>query len=60
MLCSLTKLKEQDLDRIQSLESELGRTLLGFSCHDVQPAALDEEKLRHVQELENKLGIALV
>ena len=60
MLCSLSNLKEQDLSQIQSLETDLGQTLLAFSCHDASPAALDAEKLEKIQALEKHLGISLV
>jgi len=60
MLCSLTRLNDQDLEQIRSLESELGQTLLAFSCHAASPAVLDMETLAKVQALENKLGLSLV
>lgn len=60
MLCSLTTLKNTDLELLQSLENELDQTLLAFSCHDVNPAILDKDKLAKIQELEKKLGISLV
>jgi hypothetical protein len=60
MLCSLSDLKDQDLTEIRSMESDLGVTLLAFSCHETSPAALDGDKLGKVQALEQKLGLALV
>ena len=60
MLCSLSNLKEQDLEQIRTLESELGRPLLAFSCHETKPAVLDEGALQKIQEVENKIGFALV
>jgi hypothetical protein len=60
MLCSLSNLKEQDVERIKSLETDLGQTLLAFSCHDVSPAILDGEKLEKLQSAEKDLGISLV
>lgn len=60
MMCSLSHLKEQDLDQIRSLESDLGKPLLAFSCHDVIPASLEEDTLSKIQALEKKLGISLV
>ena len=60
MLCSLSNLKEQDLDQIKALENELGQTLLAFSCRDFNVASLDEAKLSKIQSLEKQLGISLV
>jgi hypothetical protein len=60
MLCSISSLKDQDLEKIKSLESELDQTLLAFSCHDLSPATLDENKLGKIQALEKDLGISLV
>ena len=60
MLCSLSNLDKPDVDQIQTLETELGQTLLAYSCHDASIADLDAEKLKKIQALENKLGISLV
>ncbi|SHJ18829.1 hypothetical protein SAMN02745216_01157 [Desulfatibacillum alkenivorans DSM 16219] len=60
MLCSLSKLEEKDLKEIQALESELGKTVLAFSCHKTAPAALDDDKLKKIQALESRLGLSLV
>lgn len=60
MLCNLTKLNDNDLDQIRSLESDLGVTVLAFSCHDVPPATLEEEKLAKIQLLEKNIGVSLV
>lgn len=60
MLCSLSNLKEQDIAEVKQLESDLGITLLAFSCHDAEAAALDTETLTKIQSVENKLGLSLV
>lgn len=60
MLCSLSKLDDSQLERIKSLEKELGKQLLSFSCHDVNPAELKDDELGKVQSLENELGLSLV
>ena len=60
MMCSLSRLEPKELDTIQSLEQELGRPLLAFSCHDIKAAELDEEQLTKIRDLEAKLGIYLV
>jgi hypothetical protein len=61
MLCSLaTKLGQDDLTQIGDLEKELGITLLAFSCHSLDPAAIDDGRLTRVKELEERLGISLV
>lgn len=60
MLCSLSNLKNQDIDQIRQLESDLGITVLAFSCHDAKPDSLNNEALEKIQSAEKKLGISLV
>lgn len=60
MLCSLSKIESTSLEAIQSLENDLGKTLLAFSCHDLNPAEIKDEELKRINELEKKLGIVLV
>lgn len=60
MLCSLSNLGENDLEKIKSLETDLDQTLLAFSCHDASPATLDAGKLEKIQAVEKDLGISLV
>jgi len=60
MLCSFSTLDNSNLKAIQTLEKELGRTLLSFSCHDIAPAVVDDEALAKISELEKKLGVVLV
>ena len=60
MLCSLTKLSENDLKEINALESQLKKPLLAFACHDIRPAQLSDDEMERVQKLESKLGISLV
>jgi len=60
MLCSLSHLDDQRLAKIRALESELGKTILSFSCHTASPASLPEADLAKIQGLEKELGLALV
>jgi hypothetical protein len=61
MLCSLsTKLGEEEMGAIKSLESEMGRPILAFSCHPVQAAEISADHLSKIQALESKLGVSLV
>ncbi len=61
MICSLSSnLKETDVEQIKQLESELGVTVLAFSCHDFKPTELDKVSLDKIQSLEKNLGISLV
>lgn len=53
-------LKDQDLARIRSLETEMGKPILAFSCHSAAPAKLDEPDLAKIQGLEKDLGLSLV
>jgi hypothetical protein len=56
MICEITrKLEDDDLEKIQSLEVDLGLTLVAFSCRSLDPAR--EEKL---QKMLDELGPMLV
>jgi len=60
MLCSFSTLDNANLEAIQALEKELGKMLLSFSCHDIEPEVIDDEALSKISELEKKLGVVLV
>lgn len=60
MLCSLSKIERSSLEAIQSLEKDLGKPLLAFSCHDIHPAMVKAEELEQINALEKKLGLVLV
>ena len=49
MFCEIArKLDGEDLERIQSLEHDLGLTIVAFSCRSLDPAR--EEKLQKMME----------
>ena len=60
MLCSLSTLDAGQVEEIKSLEEDLGKNLLSFTCHDVEAAELEDIELEKIKELEAKLGVALV
>ena len=60
MLCSFSTLDNATLEAIQSLEKDLGKVLLSFSCQDIEPSVIDDEALLKISELEKKLGVVLV
>ncbi len=61
MLCSLSsKLSSQEMEAIKSLEQELGKTLLSFTCHEIKPTSLNEDQIDRIQSLEKKIGVSLV
>ncbi|HMA86778.1 MAG TPA: hypothetical protein VKN73_13830 [Desulfosalsimonadaceae bacterium] len=60
MLCSISKLSEQELNAIQDLENSLNKSLLAFSCHDIKVADLSADELARIQELENRMGMSLI
>ena len=60
MMCSLASLEPKNLKAIQSLEKELGKPLLAFSCYDVGAAELKADQLARVRKLEAELGVYLV
>lgn len=51
MLCSYSKTESIDLEAIQGLEKNLGKTLLAFSCQDIKPAEIKDEELARINEL---------
>jgi hypothetical protein len=49
MLCEIArKLEDDDLEKIQSLEDELGTTLVAFSCRSLDAAR--EQKLQKIMD----------
>lgn len=60
MMCSLSHIDEKVLNEIKSLEADLGKPLLAFSCHDIEPSLLEADELKKIQALEKKLGISIV
>lgn len=60
MMCSLARLEPKNLKTIQSLEKELGKPLLAFSCHDVSAAELQNDQLARIRKLETELNVYLV
>jgi hypothetical protein len=60
MLCSLSNLKKEQIEAIQSLEKRLGKALLAYSCNEAGMASVNDDDLKEIKNLENRLGIALV
>ncbi len=61
MMCSLaTKVNEDTIKAINDLETELGKTLLAFQCHDLKPSELSARELEKIRQIENELGVSLV
>jgi hypothetical protein len=60
MLCSLSSLEKDQIEAIQSLEKQLGKALLAYSCNEAPIASVSEDDLREIKDLEGRLGIALV
>ncbi len=60
MLCSLSKLDDAGIGKIKSLEEDLGKKLLSFSCHELSHADLDDSELQKVKSLESSLGVSLI
>jgi len=49
MFCEITrKLEDNDLEKIRTLEGDLGITLVAFSCRSLDPAR--EEKLQKIMD----------
>ena len=61
MLCSLaTKLDQGQIEEIESLAQDLGTPILAYACHQADAAQIDDAQISRIQELEGKLGVALV
>ena len=61
MICSLTNnINETTLKTITDLEKDLGKTLLAFSCHTLNPSTLSADELKKIQDAEKNLGVSLV
>lgn len=59
--CSLGKLDKSEKEAVESLEKELGKTILAFRCNiNAKPADLTEEELNRIREVEDKLNLSLV
>ncbi len=61
MLCSLaTKVTDEAIAAINTLEKDLGKTLLAFQCHSLKPSELSEAELERIRKVESELGVSLV
>ncbi len=60
MVCTLAHLEKEKLADVQNLEKKLGKTLIAFSCKDVDIAQLKEDEISRIKEVEKKLNISLV
>ncbi len=60
MLCTVANLDKRQLETVQSLEKKLGKTVIAFSCKDIQATQLKDDELAQIKEAEKQLGLALV
>jgi hypothetical protein len=60
MLCTLAHLEKDKLADVQSLEKTLGKTLIAFSCKDVDIVPLKDDEITRIKEVEKKLNVSLV
>ncbi len=60
MLCSIASLDKEKLAAVKALEGRLGKTLIAFSCTDLNATALTDSELAQIREAEKKLDLALV
>lgn len=60
MVWALSKLENDEINKIKSLEKKLGVELLGFTDIDVEIAGLNEEELQKIRDLEEDLDISLI
>ena len=55
-----SNVNESTVKTINSLEKELGKTLLAFKGYELNLTNLDTSQLEKVQQIEKELGISLV
>ncbi len=60
MLCTMAKLNDRQLEEIRSLEKKIGKTVIAFSCSDINATQLKDAELAQIKQTERKLGLALV
>ncbi len=60
MLFNLAQLDVATLKSIQSLEQEIGQTLVAFTGIEATPAQVSEADLTLIQALESELEVTLV
>ncbi|MDC0657724.1 hypothetical protein N6L27_06935 [Leisingera sp. SS27] len=60
MLYPLASLEADKLDAIKSLEKDIGSPVVALAGVEATTAALPDEKLKKLQELEEELGVVLV
>ena len=60
MLFNIAQLDVDALESVQSLEQEMGKALIAFKGFDATPADVSAAELAQIQDLEGKLGVALV
>lgn len=60
MLYPLASLDSGKLDAIRDLETEIGAPLVALAEVDAQTAALPEDQLKKLKELEDALGVVLI
>jgi len=60
MLYPLATLETEKLNAIQDLEKDIGSPVVALAGVEASTAALPEDQLKKLQELEAELGIVLV
>ncbi len=60
MFCTVAHLEKDKLADVQALEKKLGKTLIAFSCKNVEVAKLKDDELVQIRQIEQKLHISLL
>ncbi len=60
MFCTVAKLEKDKIADIQALEKKLGKTLIAFSCKNVEIAKLKDDELAQIRLMEQKFHISLL
>jgi hypothetical protein len=60
MMCSLSALDQNKINAIKEMEQKIGKTVLAFSCREIEPAELTREELALIADTEKQLGLLLI
>ncbi len=61
MFCGYSEnLSKDDVNLLNNLEKEIGKTILAFSCQDFKPSDISQEQIAKIADVEKKIGAVLV
>lgn len=61
MVCGYSSnLNKDDLNTLNNLEKDIGKTVLAFSCKDIEESQLSQDQIAKITDAEKKIGMVLV